>query len=396
MSLSVVLEIHHTNKVREFPLIHRITSIGRGIDNDIVVDDEQVSRHHVKVEFSGDMLHITDLNSSNGTTLNNSKIQPMTPLPVKDGDTIGIGSSIVIVRLSDAAQKLQVPSTQDREVADVSGIPVTIARTRTGTYAETPSASPYYRKKFSRRKIFALSAGVVVLIGVILVVSLRGPAVKADIETEIVESFMQLNTTALNRIDSEMDEIVQELHDTEVKLMKLKQVVDEANNWVDLQKEQQQKNEEFPVDAYVTEEGLDELKNEIYQVTTLKVTSTPDEQLSATIRVTDLTREPQVERDWKDIEDELKSHKSTLEQQWLEKADDGQLATTTFQEVTKYWEDWEIKKVSSDTYSVSGPGLGWSEGQLTTGQWIYHQDTGTIKPTNSQSFTLNEMLSIKL
>ncbi|MBN1285563.1 MAG: FHA domain-containing protein [Anaerolineae bacterium] len=45
-------------------------SIGREERNDIVVPfDSRVSRRHARIECAGDDLHITDLNSRNGTYL---------------------------------------------------------------------------------------------------------------------------------------------------------------------------------------------------------------------------------------------------------------------------------------------------------------------------------------
>jgi hypothetical protein len=50
-------------------------SIGRALDNDIVVDSAEVSRHHAKIEYRGTTFHVVDLGSTNGTTVNGSQIQ---------------------------------------------------------------------------------------------------------------------------------------------------------------------------------------------------------------------------------------------------------------------------------------------------------------------------------
>lgn len=49
-------------------------SIGRDADNQIVVDDPMVSRHHARLTPQGSMFLLEDLNSANGTWVNNSRI----------------------------------------------------------------------------------------------------------------------------------------------------------------------------------------------------------------------------------------------------------------------------------------------------------------------------------
>lgn len=52
--------------MRKFPLERPSMSIGRGSDNDLVLSDPSISRHHCKVELDGDVLKIRDLHSRNG------------------------------------------------------------------------------------------------------------------------------------------------------------------------------------------------------------------------------------------------------------------------------------------------------------------------------------------
>ena len=51
------------------PLVKPITTIGRSPDNDIVLDDASVSRHHARVVRTAEGFHLEDLNSFNGTTV---------------------------------------------------------------------------------------------------------------------------------------------------------------------------------------------------------------------------------------------------------------------------------------------------------------------------------------
>ncbi len=66
-----------------------ITRIGRSADNDIVLDDTDVSRHHAVVSDTGTAFVITDLRSTNGVEVQGRLIRGSTTLT--DGDRICIG-----------------------------------------------------------------------------------------------------------------------------------------------------------------------------------------------------------------------------------------------------------------------------------------------------------------
>jgi ABC transport system ATP-binding/permease protein len=63
--------------------------IGRDGDNDVVLSDLQVSRHHTEVRRAGDTYQVVDLGSRNGTYLNGRLVQR--PSVIHAGDVISIG-----------------------------------------------------------------------------------------------------------------------------------------------------------------------------------------------------------------------------------------------------------------------------------------------------------------
>jgi ABC-type multidrug transport system ATPase subunit/pSer/pThr/pTyr-binding forkhead associated (FHA) protein len=72
------------------PIPARALRIGRQHDNDIVLADLSVSRHHAELRNTGDGSYvIVDLDSSNGTFLNGSRV--IFTSPVTEQDIIGIG-----------------------------------------------------------------------------------------------------------------------------------------------------------------------------------------------------------------------------------------------------------------------------------------------------------------
>jgi DNA-binding SARP family transcriptional activator len=73
---------------RRHPLRGAATRIGRLPDNDIVLDDVMVSRHHAMIVDTGSSFVITDLRSANGVELAGSRIRGSATLA--DGDRIRI------------------------------------------------------------------------------------------------------------------------------------------------------------------------------------------------------------------------------------------------------------------------------------------------------------------
>lgn len=70
------------------------TTIGRWEDNDIVVDDRWVSRHHARLVREGDQYRIEDLDSKNGTFVNGQRI--IQPTALMDGDQIQVTPLITL------------------------------------------------------------------------------------------------------------------------------------------------------------------------------------------------------------------------------------------------------------------------------------------------------------
>lgn len=70
--------------------------IGRGQDAQFRLPDTGVSRRHVEIRWDGQAALLSDLNSTNGTTVNNAPIQEW---QLADGDVIRLGHSEIIVRM---------------------------------------------------------------------------------------------------------------------------------------------------------------------------------------------------------------------------------------------------------------------------------------------------------
>ena len=101
------MEVH---VVHQGEIIHRVVlgeqplTIGRSRRNEIVLPYKDVSGHHAIISRQSDRVVIQDLQSSNGTFVNDTRIVQTVPLSV--GDRIRLGSAATLSCLlytSDAA-----------------------------------------------------------------------------------------------------------------------------------------------------------------------------------------------------------------------------------------------------------------------------------------------------
>lgn len=73
---------------RTHAVLRSPTSVGRMPDNDIVLDDRRVSRHHARLVEKGGRWVVQDAGSTNGTAVNGKVIREA---PLRPGDTISLG-----------------------------------------------------------------------------------------------------------------------------------------------------------------------------------------------------------------------------------------------------------------------------------------------------------------
>lgn len=79
--------------LKDIPLDNPSLTIGRKPDNDLVIDNPAVSGHHARVVHEGEGFFIEDLGSTNGTFLNDAKVEKQ---KLKNTDCISIGKHTLI------------------------------------------------------------------------------------------------------------------------------------------------------------------------------------------------------------------------------------------------------------------------------------------------------------
>ncbi len=117
------------NKGEVYQIVEGDNAIGRGESNQIRIFDKKSSRNHCKIVRSGDSLAFVDLNSTNGSKINNVFITGSRPLTV--GDHIHIGQTVFLV--SGSAQKEKAPEaprlTPEQSAAHMAAYDILLQRT---------------------------------------------------------------------------------------------------------------------------------------------------------------------------------------------------------------------------------------------------------------------------
>lgn len=84
----------------ELPLTPGKHKFGRRTDNDLVISDPFVSGSHGEIEVSDIAIHITDTGSTNGTFINDAKLNPGQRSQIHPGDNIRLGQLAIEVRFN--------------------------------------------------------------------------------------------------------------------------------------------------------------------------------------------------------------------------------------------------------------------------------------------------------
>ena len=93
------------------------TSVGRAVDNDLVITHPSISAHHTELHFDGQQYLLRDLSSSNGTFVNGVRITSAT---LEDGDIVHLGPVALEFRDGQLQIRVDYDSEPDGKAAETS------------------------------------------------------------------------------------------------------------------------------------------------------------------------------------------------------------------------------------------------------------------------------------
>ncbi|MFM8953993.1 MAG: FHA domain-containing protein [Planctomycetaceae bacterium] len=94
MALITLRVLHGADRGKVFERLPTPVTIGREEGNSIQLNDERISRFHLKLQDDHDKIVATDLESTNGTRVNGEDIHVRI---VRSGDMIALGRSLLLV-----------------------------------------------------------------------------------------------------------------------------------------------------------------------------------------------------------------------------------------------------------------------------------------------------------
>ena len=172
MSFAKLIVIQPGCSAREFEIVGEVVTIGRALDNTISLEgDTNISRYHAEISKRGDDFLISDLGSSNGTTVNDRSIDFEWRL--KNGDLISTGGSTIIeFHLSEVPwrRRREEPRREPAVVPNIESPPLPIESTSTHDAVETPAVVTPPSTSPPLALIFAGVGGGLLLITLVAVV----------------------------------------------------------------------------------------------------------------------------------------------------------------------------------------------------------------------------------
>jgi len=100
---------------KDFPLVNATTVIGRGESCDLRIPLLSISRRHCELVMSGEVLKVKDLASSNGTFINNKRVNEAR---LKAGDRLVVGPIIFTVQIDGEPEEVYPTKTRAQMLAE--------------------------------------------------------------------------------------------------------------------------------------------------------------------------------------------------------------------------------------------------------------------------------------
>ncbi len=101
--------------IKEIPIDKTSISVGRKPDNDIVIDNPAISGHHCKIVLKGETHYVEDLESTNGTFVNEKRVMKA---GLHHNDVIGLARHAIVFIADEPPKNEVAPSVEKSGAAE--------------------------------------------------------------------------------------------------------------------------------------------------------------------------------------------------------------------------------------------------------------------------------------
>ncbi len=122
--LMLLIRRGNTAKPDPYPMNSPEITIGRALDNEIVIPEPQVSKHHMRLLREGLGYTVEDLGSLNGTYVNEVRLSDVVAL--KTGDIVRVGTALDMTYTNEnviSTGTHEVPRTEPDTIRDMRSMP---------------------------------------------------------------------------------------------------------------------------------------------------------------------------------------------------------------------------------------------------------------------------------
>lgn len=118
-----------------------VITVGRDITNDIVINDPEVSRHHMRFTRGAGGYTLEDLGSTNGTFINGQRLTGAKPL--NNGDLIGLGETVTLAYEAATAAPGKSPAELAEQLPPAASSPYAPGAASSAQPRQQPAPPPY-------------------------------------------------------------------------------------------------------------------------------------------------------------------------------------------------------------------------------------------------------------
>lgn len=126
--------------------------VGRVGGNDLVLNHAQISRRHMRLYVQDGAVYAEDLGSSNGTRLNDNRIEANTPQQLKVGDNVGMGPYVLTLLEITSPEPPPPPPPPPEPVREPEPEPEPPRDEKPAPEPEPPPPPPPTRRRAEPRK----------------------------------------------------------------------------------------------------------------------------------------------------------------------------------------------------------------------------------------------------